>query len=253
MRALKTLLLTLPLTACNGGLNVFTIQDDLALGAELEQQIESDPATYPVIDRADNPEAYAALDRIVARILSSDAVELQDELVWDFKIIDDDSVVNAFAAPGGYVWIYTGLIEEMDNEDSFAGVIAHEIAHADARHSTEQLTRIYGVSLLLDVVFDNGGGIAGDVAEGLASLEFSRSNERDADERSVRYLCDSPYAADSVALFFEDLEDSGGPGFLSTHPSPSNRVADVRAEAEDLGCSTQLSGLDDFEQLRQAL
>ena len=253
MRRVLSAALGLALVSCDGGINVFAVQDDLTLGAQLAAEIEADPVNYPVIDRSDNPEAYAAFDRIIARVLDSGAVELRDELVWQFRLIDDDTVVNAFAAPGGYVWVYSGLIEALANEDSFAGVIAHEIGHADGRHSTEALTRVYGLSLLFDILFDNGGGLAGDVAEGLAGLEFSRANERDADERSVRYLCDSPYAADSVALFFEELEGTGGPTFLSTHPAPENRVSDVRQLATDLECSTELSGLTDFETLRAAL
>jgi predicted Zn-dependent protease len=176
-------------------------------------------------------------------------------LAWEFRIIDDDTVVNAFAAPGGYVWIYTGLIQTLDNEDSFAGVIAHEVGHADGRHSTEALTRVYGLGLLLDVVLGNDGAsaLAGDLAEGLAGLEFSRANERDADNRSVAYLCDTPYAADSVAMFFEALGESNGPTFLSTHPAPANRVQDVRQLAQDEDCSTERSGLTDFQALRDSL
>lgn len=243
----------LVLMGCKTGVNLFTVEDDIELGAQLETEINNDPATYPVIARADAPEAYAALDRITDRILAADAIELRERLVWEFKIIDDDETVNAFAAPGGYIWIYTGLIDTLENEDSFAGVIAHEIGHADGRHSTEALTQAYGVDLLLGILLDDGGGVVGDIAQGLASLDFSRANERDADERSVSYLCDTPYAADSVALFFEDLGEAQGPAFLSTHPAPANRVRDVRAEAERRDCSTQLSGLDDFATMQAAL
>lgn len=248
-----TLLMTL--AGCKGGVNFFSIQDDLELGQQLRDEIQADPATYPTLERSDAPEAYAALDAITGRVLAADGIDLRDELAWEFRIIDDDTVVNAFAAPGGYVWIYTGLIRTLDSEDSFAGVIAHEIGHADGRHSTEALTRVYGLSILIDVILgdDGAGAVAGDIAEGLAGLEFSRANERDADDRSVTYLCDTPYAADSVAIFFEALGDSNGPTFLSTHPAPANRVQDVRQLAQDEGCSTELSGLADFDTLRNAL
>ncbi len=243
------------MSGCKGGLNLFSVQDDLELGQQLRDEIASDPVAYPTLERADAPEAYAALDAITGRVLAANGIDLRDELAWEFRIIDDDTVVNAFAAPGGYVWIYTGLIRTLDNEDSFAGVIAHEIGHADGRHSTEALTRVYGLGILLDVVLGNNGAgaLAGDIAEGLAGLEFSRANERDADERSVTYLCDTPYAADSVAMFFEDLGESNGPTFLSTHPAPANRVEDVRQLAVDEGCSTELSGLTDFQTLRDSL
>ena len=255
----RFVLTTLPLLAsvllsgCKEGINLFSISDDLELGQDLQREINGNSQDYPVIDRADAPEAYAALDTIVDRILASDGIEHRDELAWEFALIDDDDVVNAFAAPGGYVWIYSGLIHELADEDSFAGVIAHEIGHADGRHSTEQLTRIYGVTLLLDLALGENRGALSDIAEGLAGLEFSRANERDADERSVTTLCDTPYAADAVATFFEGLGNSNGPAFLSTHPAPENRVSHVRDLAEDEGCSVASSGLTDFVTLQNAL
>ena len=67
----------------------------------------------------------------------------------DLRIIHDDSTLNAFCTPGGYIYIYTGILKFLDSEDEFAGVLGHEIAHADLRHSTRQMTKQYGVQILL--------------------------------------------------------------------------------------------------------
>jgi len=70
----------------------------------------------------------------------------KDDFAWQVKIIDDPETLNAFATPGGYIYVYTGLIKFLDTEDQLAGVMGHEIAHADLRHSTRQMTSSYGVS-----------------------------------------------------------------------------------------------------------
>src|SRR5690606_37791799 len=97
------------------------------------------------------PEAYDEIERIGFAVLDSGAVDLRDEFDWEFHLIDDDDTLNAFCAPGGYVWVYTGLIKYVDSEDTLAGVLGHEIGHADNRHTTEQLTEVYGVQVLLEV------------------------------------------------------------------------------------------------------
>ncbi|MEZ4238261.1 MAG: M48 family metalloprotease [Myxococcota bacterium] len=211
--------------------------------AQLAAEIEANPDEYGVIlDRSQYAEAYAHLDAIRDEILSADAVNYPSRFDWETHIIDDDEVLNAFAAPGGYIYVYTGLIRYLDSEDHFAGVMGHEIAHADQRHSTQQLTKAYGIESLLGLIFgDADPGLAADVAAGLLSLEFSRTDEAEADEYSVRYLCDTPYAANGAAGFFEKLLAEGSveiPEFLSTHPSSASRVQDINAMAEELGCST---------------
>lgn len=232
--------LALLLASCDS-LNLFTIEDDLALGQQLKAEIDANPRDYPPLDPAEYPEAYAHMRGLVDELLESGAIEHRDELAWQVVILHDDDVLNAFAAPGGYLWVYTGLIKALDTEDALAGVLGHEIGHADGRHSTEQLTQRFGIQLLLDIVLGTDRGVVTQVAESLVGLGFSRGHERDADERSVQILCDTRFAADGVAMFFEDLDGAGVPAFLSTHPNPANRVEDVRAYAESLGCSVALS------------
>lgn len=225
--------------------NLFTIQDDKELGAQLAEEIASNPDEYgEILDRAEYPEAYAHLDRFRDELLATGEVEYANAFDWETHIIHDDETLNAFAAPGGYIYVYTGIIRYLEVEDHFAGVMGHEMAHAANRHSTEQLTKAYGISTLLDLVLGKGGGgVIGDVASGLVGLEFSREDEAQADEYSVIYLCETDWAADGTAGFFEKLESEGGyeiPEFLSTHPSSDSRIEDIKAEARARGCSTDL-------------
>ena len=124
------------------------------------------------------------------------------------RIIHDDSTLNAFCTPGGYIYVFTGLIHYLDSEDQLAGVMGHEIAHADRRHSTDQMTKQYGISLLLSAIGGDESAIA-QVASGLLLLKYGRGAESEADEFSVRYLCPTEYNAAGGAGFFEKIEAAG--------------------------------------------
>lgn len=245
MRRVSWMVGLLGLAGCEDGLgiNIFSIEDDIALGQDLADEIASHPKQYgEILDPGEYPEAYDHLDRIRDEILASGEVAYDDRFAWETHILHDDEVLNAFAAPGGFIYVYTGLIKYLEQEDHFAGVLGHEIAHAANRHSTEQLTQAYGIGMLISVVL--GDGTAADIAElaaGLATLSFSREDEAEADEYSVYYLCETDYAADGTAGFFLKLQEDGGadiPEFLSTHPSDEHRIDDIQGLVADLGCST---------------
>ena len=212
-------------------LNIFSVEDDKQLGLQVEQEISANPAEYPILDRSTYAAAYSYLDRILADILASGKVRYASEFDWRIDIIYDDDVLNAFCAPGGYICVYTGLMKFLDAEDELAGVLGHEIAHADRRHVTNRLTKTYGVAVLLSVVLGDDAATLAEIATGLIALSFSRENETDADEWSVRYLCPTGIDARGAAGFFQKLIDMGASGgvpqFLSTHPNPDNRVGDI--------------------------
>ena len=142
-----------------------------------------------------------------------------------------------FALPGGYVYVYTGLLGYLDSEAALAGVLGHEIAHAEERHATERMTSYYGVSILLSLILgENPSQIAeigANLFVGLGFLANSRSDEDQADERSFEYLQDTRYYPGSVKFFFEKMKEDGLVSsksdrvatFLSTHPDPIDRIS----------------------------
>ena len=234
----------------DGKVNIFSIEDDKDLGAQLADEIASNPDEYPLLDEGEYPDAYDTLYAMRDAVLDSGQVTHRDDFDWETYIIDDDEVLNAFCAPGGYIYVYTGILRYLEVEDHFVGVLGHEIAHADQRHSTEQLTKIYGIETLLSIVLGDDPGLVAEIAEGLLSLSFSRANEAEADEYSVRYLCETDYAANGTAGFFEKLTEDGSieiPEFLSTHPSSDSRIEDINAWAETLGCSVELNPDADWD------
>ncbi|MDX1651221.1 MAG: M48 family metalloprotease [Brumimicrobium sp.] len=233
------------------GFNLFTLEQDRQLGAQVEQEILNSPDKYPILDSARYPKPYQYLYEMRNRILNSGNVIHKDEFRWKLYIIKDDNTKNAFCTPGGYIYIYTGLIKYLNAEDQLAGVLAHEIGHADYRHSTRQMTKQLGVQILLDVIAGDRAALK-QVTGGLVGLKFSRDHEREADKASVHYLCPTDYDAAGGAKFFEKIQAEGGgsvPEFLSTHPSPENRIEFFYNEKLEQNCK----GSSEFENRYQNL
>ncbi len=225
---------------------LFSIEDDIKLGAQVAKEIESKPDEYPILSESRYPASYKYLRTMRDRILNSGRLTYREQFAWEVKIIQNDEVLNAFATPGGYIYIYTGLIKYLDKEDDLAGVLGHEMAHADQRHSVRQLQKVYGVQILLSIALGNNPSqlaqIAGALAGNIGTLKFSRDHEREADEYSVIYLAETPYQCNAAYSFFQKMieEEKAGqvPQFLSTHPAPAERIEDINKKAKSLGCST---------------
>ncbi len=226
----------------SGGIFLFSIQDDINLGQQVDAEIEADP-TIIILEESQYPEAYAYLNTMKEMILETGEVRYREEFPWELHIVYDDNVLNAFATPGGFIYIYTGLIHYLDDASSLAGVLGHEIAHSDNRHSSRQMQKQFGVRLLFEVLTGGDPGTLAQIASSLWGLSFSRSDETDADNSSVRYLCETAFNADGAANFFQKITDEGNtspPQFLSTHPNPDNRVENIQEEASLQNCNTEL-------------
>ena len=237
----------------------FSVEDDKALGAQVSQEIANDPQ-FDLIQENENPEAYQYLNAMVTEILNSGKVAYRDEFVWKVTLVNDDDVLNAFATPGGYIYVYTGLIKYLESADALAGVLGHEIAHADLRHTSRNLQKQYGISILLGVALGQDPNaiaeIAGQIAGTVAGLKFSREYESESDDKSVEYLANTQYACNGAAFFFESLlseNQATPPEFLSTHPSPENRVADINAKASADGCDVTLTANAGYEAFKAML
>lgn len=216
--------------------NIFSDADDVQLGLDVVTEINGNPAEYPIF-RGDPSVKLYIKTRIFDEILASPQVAKKNVYQYTIEIVDRNDVLNAFALPGGPVYVYTGLLKYLDTEAALAGVIGHEIAHAERRHATNRLTKYYGVSVLLSLILGNNPSqiaeIAANLFVGLAFLANSRSDEDESDKFSFQYLQDTRYYPGGVKFFFEKLNADGlitGSGsqletFLSTHPDPVQRIA----------------------------
>jgi Zn-dependent protease with chaperone function len=229
------------------GWNLFSPQQDVQLGKEASIEVERQRALVR------NHELEDYLITILrkleqspyARTLNPDGS--RNEL-FPFRIhVIYDKTVNAFALPGGPIFIHTGLIEAAENEAQLAGVIGHEMSHVVLRHSTNQASKQNLVALpaLLAGALV-GNSMLGQLAKiGLSFgansvfLKFSRTNETEADYNGAQMVADAGYDPRQLAVFFERLEAKHGREselmqFLSDHPNPGNRVAAVNEEARYL-------------------
>lgn len=234
-------------------INVFPYTEDITLGKQVSDEIKSKPSEFPVLSKSQNREIYSYLESLKRKILSTGELRYAKEFPWELVIIDDDKTLNAFATPGGYIYIYTGLIKFLDSEDELIGVLGHEMAHADRRHSTRQLTKSLGLSILLDAVLGEQDAIE-QIVGSIVGLKFSRSHESEADEYSVKYLCNTNYNSDGAAGFFIKLKNQPTPPqFLSTHPNPENRIEDMQALEKELNCSGNLKNKKKYDEIKNSL
>jgi predicted Zn-dependent protease len=223
-----------------GGLTniLISTDQDIQMGMASVHQIDSLSAEYPILDSAQFPEAYGHIYRIRDNILNSGKVYYRNTFPWKIRIIRDDNTLNAFCTPGGFIYVYTGIIKYLDNETQLAGVMGHEIAHADRRHSAKQIVQQMGTQTLIQLLTSGSTQELAMLGNNLLALKFSRTDETEADDYSVRYLLGTEYDAQGAKYFFQKINASGGrstPEFLSTHPNPDNRVVNIENTWKCLG------------------
>lgn len=172
------------------------------------------------------------------------ASSTRPNLPWQFYVVDS-SVINAFALPGGPVFISRGLLERMDNEAQLAGVLGHEVGHVTARHINDQVARsqvhqmvLAGIGLAnrqAESAWLEALGVGADFGGSLYLLKFSRDQEHESDWLGVKYMTANGYNPYGQVQLMEILRDAGGSGgrpafaWLSTHPLPKKRIAELKA------------------------
>jgi predicted Zn-dependent protease len=175
------------------------------------------------------------------------------EYKFTFFVVNDPSI-NAFALPGGFIGVHTGLIEATRSEDELAGVLAHEIAHVTQRHIARAIhansrQSLMSTAIMLGAILAGAAGAGSDVVQGgiavaqgsqaQAQINFTRSNEHEADRIGIEALADAGFDPQGMASFFEVISRQTGSGefkvpeFLRTHPVSSARIAESRSRARD--------------------
>jgi len=217
-------------------LSLISESREIEMGSEANQQIMGSIGIY----------REGAWDAYVSEIgLAMARRTTRPDLPWEFHVMDDPNV-NAFALPGGYIFITRGMLYYLENEAELAGVIGHEIGHVTAKHMVDRLSRqqILQLGWLAGTMIEPelekysqliGGGL------GLLFLKFSRDDEKEADDLGLRYMYRGGYDPREMDDVFEVLqrlgETSGGgriPVWLSTHPSPEDRVGRLRNQVSTL-------------------
>ncbi len=239
-------LLILFIVSCSTGINLYSDSDEAQLGKQFDQEIRKNSKEYPIYKG--DPKVKEYIDKeIFHEILNSPEVKKAASYNYQLEVINNDTVLNAFAVPGGYVYVYTGILKYLDSEAALAGVIGHEIAHVERRHATQRITTAYGLQLVLSIALGSSPSKTAEMAAnmfgGLTLLANSRSDEAESDEFSIKYLKSTKFYPGSVKFFFEKLRDDGkvskgGEGistFLSTHPDPIKRISETEERLASSG------------------
>jgi hypothetical protein len=219
--------------------NMYSPQTDVQLGKQNALLMEKRLAL------CNDPKVDAYLTKLSLRLVSKLPTR-GIQYPWEFHCINDKSI-NAFALPGGYVFVNRGAIEVADDEAQLAAVMAHELSHVALRHGTAQASKTQlaqGAAGIFGGLF--GGSTGGDLlTEGVALgaggllLRYSRGDETQADVMGTQVLYDTDYDPRAMAQFFEKLEaetkGKNPPQFLSDHPNPDHRVERVDEEIDKLG------------------
>jgi Zn-dependent protease with chaperone function len=224
-------------TKLKPGWNLFSPQQDVELGREVSRQAESE------LQILNDRQANAWVNSL-GRQLAAHAPG--EKYPYQFKIVND-TAINAFALPGGYVYVNRGAIDAADNEAQIAGVIAHEIGHVALRHGTNQASKSYIAQAPLAIIggalgSNSVGGVLTQLGISFATssilLKYSRDAESQADLMGTQILYDSGYDPRAMVEFFEKIQaESKGRAiqFLSDHPNPENRISNVQHEIQRLG------------------
>jgi len=202
---------------------------ELAMGKQYDQQLVVEMGLY-------DDSALAGYVQSLGQRLA--ALSERPQLPWTFRLVDDP-VVNAFAVPGGYIYVTRGILANMGSEAQLVSVLGHEIGHVTARHTAKQITQqqVFGLGLSVGAMFSPTiAGLASNAVQ-ILFLKFSRDDESQADELGFRYMRAAHYDPREAADMFSQLSRvtnaSGGrlPEWQSTHPDPENRREKALARA----------------------
>jgi predicted Zn-dependent protease len=238
-----------------------SVQQEVQTGNEAAAEVER---TMPVIH---DGTVVSALNSSVAPLKR---VARRQDLDWSFAVINSDQV-NAFALPGGHIYVFRGLIERADHWDEFAGAVAHEIGHVDLRHSAEQMGQVGAANTGLTLAYVLLGrqpsdveALAVNLAGGAIFAKFSRDDEREADSMAVVYTTEANIDPEGLKREFQTLETlqqqepSKVELWFSSHPATSERLGNVDRYIEEVPGATAAtrsgrSDLSAYNSLRDRL
>ncbi len=249
-------LVALPLAACatnpaTGGRMLSTVSEgqEVQMGQQYMVEIEREQGVY------DDPALNAYVDSVGQALA---AVSERPDIPWSFRIVDDP-VVNAFALPGGPIYVARGIMAHFNSEAEMASVLGHEIGHVTARHIVEQMSRqqLAQLGLIASLIavpdlMPFAQGLSGAMA--VVFLKFGRDDESQSDELGFRYMTRLDYDPQGAVDMFEILdrqgEDSGRaiPEWASTHPDPGNRIRAAEQRIASSGITDGLVRRDEFLQ-----
>ena len=206
-------------------------EQEKQIGAQVKAELEQKQRVTYLDDAAVVSYVRTVANRVIA-VGRND----RNDVEWQVNVIDDPKTINAFATPGGYLYVYTGLLAAADDEAQLAGVMAHETGHVVARHSARSLITAYGLEAITALADGRNPGLLTALATSIGAnrlmLAHSRSDETEADELGARYASAAGYDPHALVDFFHTLEAKQGDtqgvmAYFSDHPATSDRISHI--------------------------
>jgi predicted Zn-dependent protease len=228
-------------------------------GQEIEMGRQADRDVQSTMGLYGDPDLQAYVERIGRNLAAKGE---RPSLPWTFRIVDDPTV-NAFALPGGFIYVTRGILAYLSSEAELAGVLAHEIGHVTAKHSVTRISQeqLAGIGLGLGTILSPEVARYGNLLQtglGLLFLQYSRSDETQADDLAVRYATRAGYDPRPLTETFAVLDrisqvqgDGRIPTWLSSHPTPQNRIQNIQADIDSLGAGFEGAIVDRDGYLQQ--
>ena len=206
-----------------------------------------------------DPEVVGYVQAVAGHVIELGKKD-RPEVKWQVFVLDDKKTVNAFATPGGFLYVYRGLLELADNEAELAGVMAHETGHVVARHSARSLVTAYGLDAVAALAGGKNPGLLTELTTTIAAkgvmLSHSRADETEADEYGARYAASAGYDPHGLVTFFQKLraQEGNSPRFLailSDHPATPDRIDHVNAFIQQKGLRGTNTGATTFAPIKK--
>ena len=236
-----------------GGGGSVTLEQEWQLGDQLAAQVEQQ------VKLVRDPRALAYVRSVGERLHRQ--TPLADR-PFDFEIVDDPSV-NAFAIPGGHVYIHRGLIEQADKADMLAGVMAHEISHVVARHAIKQVEQAQTINVIGSILLGQSPGVAqqiiAQIVAGGAMARFSRADEKQADDMGLELTTRAGFNPNGMLEMFQKLLalEKSRPGaverFFSDHPMTEDRIKDIQKRITAMGSPNGIVDEPEYQAVRASL
>ena len=229
------------------------IEQENQLGTKLAVEIESQ------VKLSSDASVIAFVERVGRKVIASS--DDTNGHTFVFKVIDDPKTVNAFAIPGGNVYVYTGLLKLARNEAELAGVMGHEIAHVTQRHIAKRMVKTYGLQAMAELALGRNPGVLQQVATQIVGtgilLKNSRDDERAADQHGVVAMSKADYDPRAMVAFFSSLKASEGNSpavlaYLSDHPATGERISNLESQISREHLAGATLDTPEFEAVKRA-
>jgi len=231
--------------------------EEVKLGNQLAAEVTQDEKVL------NNPAVQSYVNKVGQRLVASTGNDRRSGINYTFTVIDDPRQVNAFALPGGHIYVYSGLLQAADSEAELAGVLGHEIGHVTERHAAAALGAQFGLQTVTQLALGQNPGMLSQLAAGIAQQGYmskhSRDAERQADQAGLRYMMAAGYDPNAMPTFFRKLERLGGSNpnalqaFFASHPAPGERAKTLSKEIAAKRATGREEIIGGFSQMKAQL